>query len=450
VAPLAALACAWAAPAFAAGGGNAGDLGGVVLLVVMVGVAYLLAHVVVDRLQRRFLLVTGVEYALLGLLMGPTLTAIPVFLDPKPLAPVIALAAGWVGLAFGARFDGSSVRDPDATRIGIVDALITGGLVAAGTWLVLTWAPVLLAPAHTSLASALGRSTELPDFEPGRVLIAALVLGCAAAARSTSALDLVRRRYGLTGGLPDTLERAGLACDTVAVLAFGLIFCVWHSGESQLPRMVVWGEWVLLTQLLGGALGLLFSQFFGEDERKDESNRFLALVGIITFASGAAFYLNLSPLLVNFILAVVMVRTSPQGRSIAPTLERSRNPVRLLLLVFAGALIVDVPLVLAAFTIAATIALRFGARAIAGWFATIGTDVRRDVYRGTLAQGDIALAMAISYRIAYHGPEVDIAYVAIVASVLVNELFAPRTLKGLLVDAGEIRSELPPRPAATT
>jgi len=107
---LAVAACAWATPAFAAGGGTAGDLGGVVLLVVMVGVAYLLAHVVVDRLQRRFLLVTGVEYALLGLLMGPTLTALPVFLDPKPLAPVIALAAGWVGLAFGARFDGSGVR----------------------------------------------------------------------------------------------------------------------------------------------------------------------------------------------------------------------------------------------------------------------------------------------------------------------------------------------------
>ena len=39
--------------------GIAGELGTVVLLVIVIGVAYVLAHNVVERLQRRFLVVSG-------------------------------------------------------------------------------------------------------------------------------------------------------------------------------------------------------------------------------------------------------------------------------------------------------------------------------------------------------------------------------------------------------
>ena len=41
------------------------------ILVLIVAVAYLAAHVAFDRLARRFLIVSGVEYLVLGLLLGP-------------------------------------------------------------------------------------------------------------------------------------------------------------------------------------------------------------------------------------------------------------------------------------------------------------------------------------------------------------------------------------------
>ena len=55
--------------AFAAGPPNADSEESMAMLLValfMIGVAYLLAHFVVDRLQRRYLFVSGVEYILLG------------------------------------------------------------------------------------------------------------------------------------------------------------------------------------------------------------------------------------------------------------------------------------------------------------------------------------------------------------------------------------------------
>ena len=90
-------------------GGGVGELGTVVLLVVMIGVAYVLAHNVVERLQRRFLVVSGAEYLLLGVLLG---LSSGIAGQGKEnllgLFPVIALAAGWVGLLRGTDFDFAS------------------------------------------------------------------------------------------------------------------------------------------------------------------------------------------------------------------------------------------------------------------------------------------------------------------------------------------------------
>ena len=63
----------------------------VVTLVLGVGAAYLLAHFVVDGLQKRFLISTNVEYVALGVLLGPSVAAIPAFQDLTPIAPIIAL-----------------------------------------------------------------------------------------------------------------------------------------------------------------------------------------------------------------------------------------------------------------------------------------------------------------------------------------------------------------------
>lgn len=428
-APWVAALSAFPAAAWAAGGGtDSAQLATVVLLVLFIGGAYLLTHFVVDQLERRLLFSSGFEYILLGILLGPAV--LHAFENLTPLAPVIALAAGWIGLLYGMELDLRRLVDSQdyAVRIALGDVIGTGA--------------VMLVAARWFFGS--GLAGEISD---GDAWIASIALASAAAAGSSSAIDLLDRRYGetLRTGLLGYLRRAARIGDLVAIAAFGTIFCFFHEGGTRTATAPTPSDWILVTLGLGLALGILFSVFLGRDS--SDNSRFVALVGIITLASGAAFFLQLSVLLVNLVLGIVLANASRSGAEIRDTLFGSSRPVALVLLVFAGALWRPVPVIPAVIASAGYIGLRILGTWLGCWLASLGTPVRRDLGRGLLAQGEVAVAMALSLVLVYDGPAVDIAYTAVLVSVVVNELVAPRLLKGLLVDAGEIRAEIPPAAA---
>ncbi|MBW2718719.1 MAG: hypothetical protein JRD94_09245, partial [Deltaproteobacteria bacterium] len=182
--------------------------------------------------------------------------------------------------------------------------------------------------------------------------------------------------------------------------------------------------WAWVTVLLGAALGFLFSLFLVGDE--SDNSRFLALVGIIAFASGGAYFLELSPLAVNLSMGFVLVNFARGGQLLHTTLESTERPMALVLLVFAGALwerteLVPTLLGLGGFLVVRTSA-KWLASAIAGW----GTSLRKDLFRGLLAHGDVTLAMAVSFRLVYDGEAAKIAYSVVLGSVILNGLMAPR------------------------
>lgn len=415
----------WPAAAFASGDGHgaaAAEEGQPIVLLLtllgLIGGAYLMTHFVVDRLQKRLLFVSGAEYILLGLLLGPQAH---VLTDLASLAPVIAFAAGWIGILYGMEMDVQRLlSDPDrSTRLAVVDSLITGGGVAVAAYFAFT---------------------EGFSIEASEAMLSAGVLGCAAAAGSSSAVDLLMDRYGTgSGGLLGLLRRASRLGDVFAILAFGILFCVFHQGETLTEQPPDTSDWLLFTVALGALLGWLFAAFLGDDT--SENNRFLALVGIIAFSSGAAFFLNLSVLTVNLILGGVLVNTR-HGAEIYSTLSRTAKPVALVLLIFAGVRFEAVPIAGGLAVAAGYIVLRWLCKAIGGWLATSGTSLRRDIFRGMLAQDNVAIAIAISFRLLYEGESVDLAYCAILASVMLNELVSARALRGLLVDAGDVRQDL--------
>ena len=86
--------------------------------------------------------------------------------------------------------------------------------------------------------------------------------------------------------------------------------------------------------------------------------------------------------------------------------------------------------------------LRTGAKWLASIIAGWGTSLRKDLFRGLLAHGDVTLAMAVSFRLVYDGEAAKIAYSVVLGSIILNDLLAPRLLRGLLVDEGEIQREL--------
>jgi len=401
---------------------SAGELGTVVLLVVVIGVAYVLAHNVVERLQRRFLVVSGAEYLLLGFLLGPAFPAIHALDNVAGLLPIIALAAGWVGLLRGTDFDFTSLQklDPATWRVVLLHHLLPGVAVGFGAYYFFT---------DSSWIAASPRDAAL----------SASALACFAAADSAEPFDLLARRYEVSGRLAPLLRNGTRLGDIVVILAFGLIFCVFHENapEAQDYSPALWA-WV--TVLLGGALGFLFSLFLAGDE--SDNSRFLALVGIIAFASGGAYFLELSPLAVNLSMGFVLVNFARGGQLLHTTLESTERPMAIVLMIFAGALwepteLVPTLLALGGFLIARTGA-KWLASVIAGW----GTSLRKDLFRGLLAHGDVTLAMAVSFRLVYDGEAAKIAYSVVLGSIILNDLLAPRLLRGLLVDEGDIQREL--------
>ena len=70
--------------------------------------------------------------------------------------------------------------------------------------------------------------------------------------------------------------------------------------------------------------------------------------------------------------------------------------------------------------------------------------MRADLFRGHLSQGEVSLAIALSFKLMFDGSEaVALAYVAVLFSFALNELISPRWLRDLLVDIGEIRDDIP-------
>lgn len=409
-----------ARPARAAGGGGATgeSLVIVLLLLVVLAAAYLLTHFVVNRLQQRFLLVTGIEYVVLGALLWPALGDV----DPATkLAPAVAFAVGWIGLLRGTEQSIELLQKSPrfSLRLAALELVLTFSLVTAGSLLLLS---------------------QLVDAPERELLTVAATLGIAGVAGSTSAAEVVSARYRhLADGLLPVLRRAARYTELAAILGWGVLLAVFHDLPLDAPVILGPSDWVLVTLGLGVGLGWLFSAFMGEE--RDEHVRFLAMVGIISLATGAALFLDLSGMAVNLVLGILLANTA-QGAGLHDTLVRTQKPLVLMMLVLAGVLWRPVPLVDGLLVTGAVVGLRLVGRLLGGWLASSGTPLRGDLGRGTLSQGEVALAIALSLRLVLEAsPLVDLAFTAILGSVLIFELAAPRMLKSLLVDAGELRQD---------
>jgi len=213
-----------------------------------------------------------------------------------------------------------------------------------------------------------------------------------------------------------------------------------HQDRQQIGQAVSPTEWAVLSVGIGAGLGLLSTLLMGRGE--PEEARFMGVIGLAVFASGAAFVLQLSPLLVNLTAGVVLVNTARQGGQVRDTLSGTRREVSLVLLVIAGALWTVPPAGPAVLAAVGYLGLRLGGKVVGAWAGTVGTAVRPGLVRGLVAQGDVAVAMAVSYRLVDDGVAADLAYTAILVSVIVCELAAPSLLKGLLLDEGQLRAEV--------
>src|SRR5687768_972748 len=146
------------------------------VLLAIIALAYFSTHVVFDWLARRFHLVSGVEYLILGILLGPYASNVltPAYL--QSFSPLITLAVAWFGAAVGTRLMIRNLVSIPALyyRLSFGEALVTLLMVALAEVLAIHW---------------------LFDLPWKIAFIPALALGAIAASSTTLGADVVARSF---------------------------------------------------------------------------------------------------------------------------------------------------------------------------------------------------------------------------------------------------------------
>jgi hypothetical protein len=352
----------------------------------VVAVGYILAYLLFDRLRARYGYVGGAEYVLIGCILGPRVTGLLGAGQVQDLTPIVSLALGWLGMELGTyfRLPALALLPPVHLQIAFAEAVTTFGI-------------------------AFGAMLSIFHFLAGYAWADAAVQGgtlaAVAALCSPAAVDAYVDRARSRDRILPVLRLTARIDALVAVVAFGLLLAIYHQGEVAAEvRPPTATEWAVINVAVGVASGILFHLFLGPvsqlDETEGNSRLFVALAGAIVVASGASYYLNLSPIFTNLVLGFILSNSGSAHRDVTRMLHATERPVYLALLLFAGAAWSPSSVNLL-FIAPVFVLVRLAARFIGGH--TAGKHVAPPslrtpgLARGLLSQGGLAVAIALNY-----------------------------------------------------
>ena len=382
-----------------------------VLLAAVAGAATLLLE---QGGRRGYGWVTGSEFALAGLALGPYgIDLLSQALIDHARLP-IALGASWVGLGLGLRLR------PNALAKAPVRHIIASQLE-----------PIIAMLALRGLLETAIRLGGLP-LSP----IAAWALAAAGGATTRSTMDWARAQRGARGPLTDALRTLVTLDDLPPLLALAAIFAFLPPHPTNLAL-----AWQRLAATVGLGLGLAALVVLMVGRRRFVPQlAWLALFGASALGTGLAQELTVLPLAATCLCGAVVARTTRHADQLEEVTRSTQRPVIQLLLLLAGASLRGGG---AALLAAAGFALlRFGAKAVAGavvspLLAPPGTRVP-SLGLGMLGGGGIVFAAAFSASMVLQ-PEIgDPLLAGAVAMVILGDLVGPKALWSMLHSRGEL------------
>lgn len=378
------------------------------ILICVVVAAYFATHVAFEWLARRYMVVSGAEYLLLGVLLGPYVSGL---LGPGVLsgmAPFFTFALGWIGLLVGAQFYlPDLVRiSRDSYRIAFTEALLSVALVAFPLTFFLAWWMAI---------------------PPVAAALPATALGAVAVATAPSGITLAARVLPRSHAMARQLQVTSAIDSLVGVVVLGILLSLYHPPVPTLARSPTPTEWAAIGIAIGVVGGALFHLFLGDERKTDRL--FIGLAGAVTLASGAAAYARLSPLLSTMLIGMILTNTSRARTELRQVTTQLERPVYFTLLIFAGASwelsaerwVVPV-VVFLVLRVLAKVAAAWTAAAASGALATLGPGWGRAL----LGQGGLAVALALTYQIQGTLALSHVVFTAAIASVLLTDLLSAR------------------------
>lgn len=388
------------------------------ILVAVVAAGYLAARLAAGALARRFLIVSGAEYLILGVLLGPRVSGLISANVIDSFGPFITLAIGWMGAVIGSEFHLKRMLRfrGEMYQVAFIEAVLVVAIVGGAMLAILTRLfdiPLLDALAPAASLGAIAVTTSASG----------IALAARRLARDRAARTPLLRQLQVTGGMDAA----------VGVLAFGIVLCIVHvppPGDIRPPTPT---EWAVITIGIGVVGGILYHLFLGGE--RDPDRLFVALAAAITLASGTAAYARLSPLLPTMLIGAILANTARNRHEIGQVLHRVQHPLYLVLLIFAGAAW-RVPGRLWVLPIAAFILIRLlakiGSARVATRLSGMSGALGRDWGLALIGQGSLAAAIALNYRIFDDSDLSNVVFTAALVSVLATDLLSARFVRAVV------------------
>jgi len=407
----------------------------ILLLLGVAAFAFAITHVVTEWASRRFGVVTGVEYVVLGAIVGPFAGLLSADILNQ-IAPALVLAQGSLGLLAGILLNFRNRAETSARTFGL------GFVVTVGTGLAVAGIP------FAALGYFMGTTAAL-QYLP-QLLCAAAVASVASAAPLSSLIAFLDAR----GEGSDVVLRTARACSSFAVVIFGLIFCLFKPASELLigfeaGALQSFAFWFGVHLAIGTTLGLIFTLFLIRDF--EDEKILTVVIGMVIFTSGVAYYLKLSPIFVCFVLGLVLANICRQSDHVVRMLLSVERPLYIVLFLFFGASItLDVSWPIVTGVTVLYLALRGLGRFAGGLLANrLVPSMQRlpPVGSALLAPGALSAAMLLNFVEVFQG-EAHVAelYAGLVLAVVVSEPLAYRFSRRWLIDATDVAvaREVPP------
>lgn len=395
----------------------------------------------VSRYAVRLQLLSGVEYLLVGVVIGPHATGVVASEVLPSLDLVASFVLGLMGFLVGLGLrrvrGGLEVGLAGAATALMVIALV--GAAAAAAMQSIEPALLQVDDPFVAIPIASDGRRLLSLFVAPDALWVGLTIGAAAGVSSVSLLALAARRHGVSPERVALLQNLGVAGQATSVIIFGVAMAGTRAASSAQALGLTVTEWSVITVGAGAVCGVLFTVFIG---REDDPMRILvATVGAVTFSAGIGSALGVSPLFVNLIAGALVGVSSPYASRLDDALEALRFPARVLVLLFAGSYWIPVngwawALPVGYFVVRA-LALR-AAAPMSAWTFLPGTHASIRLGMGLFGQGALAAAIAISF--AQRFPEhAGVVTTTVLGGMVLTDIFSARVLRRYLADQGAIR-----------
>jgi hypothetical protein len=388
------------------------------ILVAVVAAGYLAARLAAGALARRFFIVSGAEYLVLGVLLGPRVAGLISANVIDSFGPFITLAIGWMGAVIGSEFHLKRMLRfrGELYQVAFIEAVLVVAVVGG-----------LMLALFTH-----GLGVPLVDAVAPAAILGAIAVTTSASGIAMAARRLARDRAARTPLLRQ-LQVAGGMDAAVGVLTFGIVLCLVHvapPGEIRPPTPT---EWAVISLGIGVVGGIAYHLFLGGE--RDPDRLFIALAGAITLASGAAAYARLSPLLPTMLIGAILANTARNRHEISAVLHRVQRPLYLVLLIFAGAAW-RVPgrawlLPIVAFIIIRLVA-KLGSARVATRLSGMSAALGRDWGLALIGQGSLAAAIALNYRVFDDSDLSNVVFTAALVSVIATDLLSARFVRAVV------------------